>query len=104
MEIHVSGDVDADMLAQELSDGLGETITVMVVDPSGEPRIAVPPMVSDVQKAVRIVRSHRTADQRQLEMLVEKARNVWAGNDSFTQAQAQKILAGLVLVVSRRLS
>ena len=49
------------------------------------------------------IRDHRPQDLDQFDQLVAKAQNVWAGTDTFTQAQAQKILAGLVLVVARHL-
>lgn len=42
------------------------------------------------------------ADERdQLAALRNKAKNVWAGTDSFTVAQRDKILAGLVLRATR---
>lgn len=50
----------------------------------------------------QIVADHKTDETTQLDQLIEKARRVWNGTDTFTQAQAQKILAGLVLLENRR--
>lgn len=50
-----------------------------------------------------LIRAHSPSSLADLDALVAKARNVWQGTDTFTQAQAQKILAGLVLVVARHL-
>jgi hypothetical protein len=49
------------------------------------------------------VAAHTPQEITDLDLLVAKARNVWAGTDTFTAAQSQKILAGLVLVVARHL-
>jgi hypothetical protein len=51
----------------------------------------------------QIVEGHAPAEFAHLDLLVAKAVNVWAGTDTFTVAQSQKILAGLVLIVARHL-
>lgn len=57
----------------------------------------------DAEFIEQIIANHEPSSSIQLDALVSKARDVWAGTDTFTQAQAQKILAGLVLVVARQL-
>lgn len=49
-----------------------------------------------------VIGSHQPDEIAQLAQLVEKARAVWVGTDTFTAAQAQKIMAGLVLLENRR--
>lgn len=55
------------------------------------------------EQVAETIRNHRPADLNQFDQLVSKAQRVWAGDDTFTVAQVQKILAGLVLIVARRL-
>lgn len=57
----------------------------------------------DALRVSEIVAAHEPSEFAEFEQLVVKARRVWNGEDTFTQAQAQKILAGLVLVVARYL-
>lgn len=61
-------------------------------------------MWTDVGDVIRqTVGDHVPPELAELDAIVEKARAVWRGEDTFTQAQAQKILAGLVLIVARHL-
>lgn len=100
--VQVVGDVDPVALAQELSAALGESIEVEVMSTEGNRMFWDAPSVSDVDTAARVLKEHRTDENRQFDQLVAKARQVWSGQGTFTQAQAQKILAGLVLLENRR--
>lgn len=57
----------------------------------------------DIAPIEQALTDHVPSEIADFDGLVAKARDVWAGNDTFTQAQAQKILAGLVLIVARYL-
>jgi hypothetical protein len=62
--------------------------------------------VDDIALGVTVrqtVAAHSPQEVTDLDALVAKAVNVWAGTDTFTVAQSQKILAGLVLIVARHL-
>jgi hypothetical protein len=88
--------VDVDQLNEELGD-LG-------VASADDGRVTVTFDRSEVEEQIEaIVRAHRPQAFDEFDRLVTKARAVWSGEDTFTQAQAQKILAGLVLVVARYL-
>lgn len=50
----------------------------------------------------QVVAAHKPDEIRQLDQLITKARQVFGGQGTFTQAQAQKILAGLVLLEAKR--
>lgn len=103
VEVYAPSDLDPADLAAQLSAALGQDITVTVVGESDVPQLNPPPADVDHATAVAVVRNFRTSEMRQLDQLVEKARRVWQGTDTFTNAQAQKIIAGLVLIVARRL-
>lgn len=57
----------------------------------------------DVIEVDRVIAGHVPPEIGQLDALVAKAQSVLNGTGTFTMAQSQKILAGLVLVVARRL-
>jgi hypothetical protein len=101
----VSQSLDAEELQAELV-AAGFDMTVVVTRPPDTPSVAAPvdPMSSDDWvRMMSIMEAHRPSTDRDLDQLVAKARNVWQGSDTFTQPQAQKILAGLVLIVARHL-
>ena len=94
--------VDADQLRAEIEAIVGRPVSAsregnrLVFDSIYE-------IVGFEDRIAETIRAHRPRDLDELEQLVAKARDVWSGNGTFTPAQAQKILAGLVLVVARNL-
>ena len=102
--IHVSADdgVDPDDLAQWIAATYGRTVTVKVEQAPltvwATEETEVPALDLD-----EVMAAYISTEGREVRQLVTKARAVWRGEDTFTQAQAQKILAGLVLVVARHL-
>lgn len=100
-------DADPAGLAREIEDVLGldaGTLTVVLPEPAAQRTLGEPPgpFTPDQLEQVRqVVRRHVSGRQRQLDQLRVKARAVWRGEGTFTQAQAQKILAGLVLTELR---
>lgn len=55
----------------------------------------------DVLAVEQIIKDHSPSRLGDFDAIIEQAENVCGGTDTFTQAQAQKILAGLVLLVAR---
>ena len=51
----------------------------------------------------KVVAAHQPSLRGDFDNLTTKAQRVWDGKDAFTPAETQRILAGLVLLVSRRL-
>jgi hypothetical protein len=92
--------VDGPLLREQVISAVGTPISVSRAN--GEITFV---FETDIDRTLleQIVLSHSPAELDQLDQLVAKARDVWAGTDTFTMAQSQKILAGLVLVVARHL-
>lgn len=89
---------DLDLLAQELTDALGVSCTVSVV--GGTLRVETDS--EDRDTIERVCGAHLPGERRQLDELVDKARAVLRGEATFTAQEAQKILAGMVLLTARR--
>ena len=96
--------VDVDQLRSELA-ALGVPGLASAVRSGATVQLTFDEALVDVtvDEIQAVITAHRPDDLADLDQLVAKARDVWSGSGTFTPAQAQKILAGLVLVVARYL-
>ncbi len=88
--------IDASQLEAEILDQLGVVVSI-TVEPADRRSIEPPPFKVDTLILRRIVVDHEDSNRRQLRAIEEKAQAVRRGDDTFTAAQMQQLLAALVL-------
>lgn len=93
------GNITPDLLRAELEAALGGPVTLDVIESD---HVSTYTLGADESTVRAVVGAHRNEESQQFDRLVVKARQVWAGQGSFTNAQRDKILAGLVLLEARR--
>ena len=98
IRIDRSDDIDAELLAVEVADFCVGTPEVSAAD--GQVTISAE-RITDFPRLSATVQSHRSVTTTELQRLMDHARQVWLGQATFTPAQVQKILAGLVLTRRR---
>lgn len=86
--------IDADRLAAELASLCEGAVSVAQRD--GVVTVQADRII-DTNAASQAIDAHEAESTRQLRQLEAKARRVWAGDETFTAAQIQRLVAGLVL-------
>lgn len=97
LTFHTSDPINPQQLTQELQDAGIQAVVSQV-----ENGIAIEAEADASFAIEQVVAAHRSTEFADLDALQSKCEAVWRGDDTFTNRQAQQLIARLALFVIRR--